>query len=94
MSKKTAEKAPKDNDMSDIEAMSFETALAELETIVSRLEKGDVPLEQSISLYERGEALKKHCDKLLKAAEYRVDVIQKDEKGQVSGTQPLDTDEA
>jgi exodeoxyribonuclease VII small subunit len=80
--------------MSDIEAMSFETALAELETIVSRLEKGDVPLEQSISLYERGEALKKHCDKLLKAAEYRVDVIQKDEKGQVSGTQPLDTDEA
>ena len=47
----------------DIAAMPFEQALKELETIVSRLEDGDVPLEESIRIYERGEALKKHCEK-------------------------------
>ena len=47
---------------SDIKTMSFEQALKELETIVDRLEKGDVELEASIRIYERGEALKTHCD--------------------------------
>jgi exodeoxyribonuclease VII small subunit len=42
--------------------MPFEKALAELEEIVRRLERGDVPLEDSIAIYERGEALKKHCE--------------------------------
>ena len=50
---------------SDIAAMSFEQALDQLEKIVDDLERGDVPLEQSIRIYERGEALKKHCDTLL-----------------------------
>ena len=51
--------------------MSFEQALKELETIVDRLEKGDVELEASIRIYERGEALKTHCDALLRKAEAR-----------------------
>ena len=52
----------KDTDQSDIKTMSFEQALKELETIVDRLEKGDVELEASILIYERGEALKTHCE--------------------------------
>ena len=52
----------------DIEKMPFETALAELESIVDRLEKGSVALEESIKLYERGETLKARCDALLKDA--------------------------
>ena len=55
--------------------MSFEQALKELETIVDRLEKGDVELEASILIYERGEALKTHCDGLLRKAEARVEKI-------------------
>ena len=49
----------------DIAKLPFEAALAELETIVEKLEKGAVALEESIKIYERGEALKAHCDKLL-----------------------------
>ena len=59
----------------DIAKMPFETALAELESIVDRLEKGAVALEDSIKLYERGEALKAHCDQLLKNAEMRIEKI-------------------
>lgn len=55
--------------------MSFEEALAELETVVRSLEGGQVPLEQSIALYERGEALRKHCEGRLKAAELKVEKI-------------------
>lgn len=55
--------------------MSFEDALAELETIVRQLEQGDVELEQSIAIYERGAELKKHCDARLKAAELKVEQI-------------------
>lgn len=55
--------------------MSFETALKELETIVGRLEQGDVDLEDSIALYERGQALKTHCEARLKAAEGRLEKI-------------------
>ena len=59
----------------DIAAMSFETALAELEQIVGRLESGQAPLEDSIKLYERGAALKSHCEKKLKEASLRVEKI-------------------
>jgi exodeoxyribonuclease VII small subunit len=74
----------------DIAKLPFEQALAELEEIVKALERGDVPLEKSISLYERGDALKKHCDKLLKAAEARVEKITTDASGKPTGTSPLD----
>lgn len=55
--------------------MSFESALKELEAIVSRLEQGEVDLEDSIALYERGQALKIHCEKKLKSAETRLEKI-------------------
>lgn len=55
--------------------MSFETALKELETIVARLEQGEVDLEDSIALFERGQALKNHCESKLKAAEGRLEKI-------------------
>jgi exodeoxyribonuclease VII small subunit len=58
-----------------IEELSFEGALKELEAIVSRLEQGEVDLEDSIALYERGQALKNHCEKKLKAAEGRLEKI-------------------
>ena len=74
----------------DISKMPFEQALAELEEIVKALERGDVPLEKSISLYERGDALKKHCDTLLKAAEARVEKITTDASGKPTGSTPLD----
>jgi exodeoxyribonuclease VII small subunit len=58
-----------------VESLSFEAALKELEEIVSRLEQGEVDLEDSIRLYERGQALKAHCEKKLKAAEGRLEKI-------------------
>jgi exodeoxyribonuclease VII small subunit len=75
---------------SDIAEMTFERALEELERIVGNLEKGDVPLEESIRIYERGEALKKHCDKLLKAAESKVEKIRLSREGAPQGTESLD----
>jgi len=75
---------------SDIVAMSFEQALEQLEKIVDDLERGDVPLEQSIRIYERGEALKKHCDTLLSAAEDKVQKIRLGRNGEPVGTEPLD----
>lgn len=74
----------------DVAALSFEAALAELETIVQRLERGDVPLEESIAIYERGEALKGRCEALLKEAEARVDMITRDADGRPAGIAPLD----
>ena len=65
----------------DIAAMSFEQALEQLEKIVASLESGDVPLNTSIEIYERGEALKGHCEKLLKAAEDRIEKIRLDRNG-------------
>jgi exodeoxyribonuclease VII small subunit len=70
--------------------LTFEKALAELEQIVGRLERGDVPLAESIAIYERGEALKKHCDKLLNEAEARVEKIRIGADGRPEGTEPLD----
>lgn len=74
----------------DIKAMSFEQALDALERIVDNLERGDVPLDQSIRIYERGEALKAHCDRLLKAAEDKVQKIRLTREGQPAGVEPLD----
>ncbi len=70
--------------------LTFEKALAELETIVARLEKGDVPLEESVAIYERGEVLKRRCDELLRQAEARVEKITLDASGRPTGTEPLD----
>lgn len=74
----------------DIKTLSFEQALEALERIVDDLERGDVPLDQSIRIYERGEALKAHCEKLLKAAEDKVEKIRLSRDGKPAGTEPLD----
>ena len=74
----------------EIEKMPFEAALAELEAIVDKLEKGSVALEDSIQLYERGEQLKKHCESLLKSAEMRIEKITFSADGKPKGTAPLD----
>jgi exodeoxyribonuclease VII small subunit len=75
----------------DITAMSFENALGELERIVAQLEGGKAPLQDSIAIYERGEALKSHCEALLKAAEARIEKITLDRDGNPTGTEPLDS---
>jgi len=74
----------------DVATMSFETALAELEQIVGKLESGKAPLADSIAIYERGEALKTHCETLLKAAEARIEKITLSRDGRPVGTEPLD----
>ncbi len=79
-----------DKETSDVKSLSFEQAVAELESIVARLERGDVALDQSIAIYERGEALKKHCEKLLSAAESRIEKIRLDREGNPQGVEPLD----
>ena len=67
-----------------VEKMSFEDALAELETIVEKLERGDVALDESIAMYERGAKLKAHCDARLKAAELKVEQIVQGKDGSVT----------
>lgn len=76
----------------DINNMTFEQALDQLESIVESLEQGNVPLDQSIAHYERGEALRNHCRKLLSAAEDRVEKIRLDSAGKPKGTEPLDSE--
>ncbi|MGB3809398.1 MAG: exodeoxyribonuclease VII small subunit [Parvibaculum sp.] len=76
----------------DIEKLSFEDALAQLEKIVSQLESGEAPLEKSIELYERGTALKAHCEARLKAAEAKVEKITLSAGGEPTGTAPLDVE--
>ena len=78
--------------MSDtpISEMTFEQAMSELERIVTELERGDVPLEDSISLYEKGAELKKRCETKLKEAEQKVAAITLYEDGSVTGTKPLE----
>jgi exodeoxyribonuclease VII small subunit len=71
-----------------IEQLSFEAALRELEGIVTRLEQGDVDLEDSIVLYERGQALKAHCEQKLRAAESRLEKIVQNPRGTLS-TEPV-----
>jgi len=79
-----------ENTQADVKKLSFERALEELETIVKRLEDGKVPLEESVNIYERGEALKRRCEELLRQAEARVDKITTDANGKPTGTEPLD----
>ncbi len=71
-------------DAADIDGLSFEQALAELERIVSQLESGQAPLEESVKLYERGAALKAHCEKRLEAARLQVEKIVVGAGGQAS----------
>ena len=79
-----------DNNHADVKKLPFERAIEELETIVKRLEEGKVPLEESVTIYERGEALKKHCETLLSAAENRIEKIRLDRAGKPQGVEPLD----
>lgn len=77
--------------MSDpVEQMSFEDAMKELESVVGQLERGDVALDESIALYERGAALKARCEAKLKEAEEKVAKITLGEGGEATGTAPLD----
>ena len=86
-----AEKAKVAAKHRDIKDMSFEKALKELESIVGRLERGDVELEESINIYERGEALKDHCDRLLRLAEAKVEKLTF-EAGEPTATEPFKAD--
>jgi exodeoxyribonuclease VII small subunit len=79
-----------ENTAADVTGLSFERAIEELEMIVKRLEDGKVPLEESVAIYERGEALKRRCDELLRQAEARVEKITTSSSGQPNGTEPLD----
>lgn len=76
--------------MSDVGEMSFEDAIKELETVVGQLDRGDVALDESIALYERGAALKARCEAKLKEAEEKVAKITLGEGGIPQGTVPLD----
>jgi exodeoxyribonuclease VII small subunit len=75
--------------LAEIKDMTFERALKELESIVERLEKGAVELEESIAIYERGEALREHCDRLLKQAEAKVEKLTLAPNGVPTGTEPF-----
>ncbi|MEZ5853917.1 MAG: exodeoxyribonuclease VII small subunit [Hyphomicrobiaceae bacterium] len=77
------------NRFEDIGELSFERALKELESIVGRLERGDVELEESITIYERGDALKAHCDRLLKQAEAKVERLAFGPDGAPKSTEPF-----
>ena len=69
-----------------VSEMSFEDAMKELEQVVGQLERGDVALEDSIKLYERGAALKKRCEEKLREAEEKVAAITLDAEGRPAGT--------
>ncbi len=75
-----------------VDEMSFEEAMTALEQVVERLDRGDVPLEDSIALYERGAALKARCEAKLKEAEEKVAKLTLNSDGQPVGTEPLDAD--
>lgn len=75
----------------DVKSLSFEAALEQLEQIVQKLESGKAPLAESIAIYERGEALKAHCEALLKTAEARIEKITLSREGAPTGTEPLDS---
>jgi len=73
-----------------VDQLTFEQALKELEVVVGRLERGDVALDESIALYERGAALKARCEAKLNEAQEKVDKITFAENGDPEGTTPLD----
>ena len=74
----------------DIKKLTFEQALSELEKIVNQLESGQAPLQQSISLYERGEALKNHCESLLKEAQMKIEKITLNKQGEATGIEEFE----
>ena len=74
----------------DVSSLSFEQSLAELEKIVAELESGQAPLERSIEMYERGAALKAHCEAKLEAARLRVEKIVMGPQGQAERAEPAD----
>ncbi|MDT1064404.1 exodeoxyribonuclease VII small subunit [Paracoccus sp. CPCC 101403] len=76
--------------MTEIENLSFEEAMRELEATVGKLEHGDAALEESIALYERGALLRKHCEEVLRRAEERVEKITLAASGQPTGTVPVE----
>ena len=80
------------DDPTPLEGYSFEAALAELETIVCTLERGEAPLDQSIELYQRGDALTRHCEARLKSAQARIEQISIGPDGKPGGTRPFDGD--
>jgi len=86
--------AQQNNNQSEIDVgqLPFERAIEELESIVRRLEDGKVPLEESVAIYERGEALKRRCEDLLRQAEARVQKIALDASGNPTGTEPRDVE--
>lgn len=73
-----------------ITLLSFEDALKRLEAIVHRLESGEAPLDESISLYAEGDALRKQCETRLQAAQARIDRISLGADGKPTGAQPFD----
>ena len=72
-----------------VDEMSFEDAMAELEQVLGQLERGDVALDDSIKLYERGAALKARCETKLKEAEEKVAAITLDADGNATGLKPV-----
>ena len=76
--------------MTDIASLSFEDALKALEEIVRRLESGEAPLDESIDLYARGDALRAHCQARLDAAQTRIEAIVADRDGRPSSVRPFD----
>ncbi|MCR8724740.1 exodeoxyribonuclease VII small subunit [Frigidibacter sp. ROC022] len=76
--------------MTETADMSFEQAMAELEKVVGQLDKGDVPLEESIRLYQRGAELKAHCEAKLEAAQEKVAALMTDAEGNPTGTKAVE----
>lgn len=74
----------------DISTLSFEAALKELESIVARLESGDASLDESITLYTRGDALRAQCETRLKDAQARIEKISLGADGRPAGIEPFD----
>ncbi|MEN8831070.1 MAG: exodeoxyribonuclease VII small subunit [Pacificibacter sp.] len=73
-----------------VSEMSFEAAMAELDQVVAKLERGEVPLEDSINLYQRGAELKAHCEAKLKEATEKVEKISVGSDGKPAGAQPVE----
>jgi len=77
----------------EIKKLTFEEALKGLEEIVSKLESGDISLEESIEVYTRGTWLKRHCEEKLKIAQARIEKITLDEDGKPAGTEPFESEQ-
>lgn len=80
------------NTAAPLEKLSFEDALKELTDIVGKMESGNVPLEDSVKLYERGDSLRKHCEQKLADAQAKIEKINVNKDGSLS-TAPLDEQE-